>query len=69
MKYFLDAQGTDGTDPAKVMRVYEDGTRIPLSEPELETPDMLDDASIRATFKDIFARLELLEKQMTTCTR
>ena len=28
MEYHLDANGTDGTDPSKVDRVYKDGTRI-----------------------------------------
>ena len=28
MGYYLDANGTDETDPAKVDRVYQDGTRI-----------------------------------------
>ena len=32
--YFVDKQGTDGSDPTKVVRVYPDGRRIPLSQAE-----------------------------------
>ena len=28
MDYHLDANGTDGTDPSRIDRVYKDGTRI-----------------------------------------
>ena len=28
MSYYLDANGTDGTNPSKIDRVYEDGARI-----------------------------------------
>lgn len=34
-KFFLDAQGSDGTDPARMVRVYFDGTRQPANQPEL----------------------------------
>jgi hypothetical protein len=32
--YYIDANGTDGSDPSKIDRVYPDGRRIPLSQPE-----------------------------------
>ena len=31
-EFYLDANGTDGSDPSKIDRVYSDGTRIPLSD-------------------------------------
>ena len=34
-KFVLDAQGTDGSDPALMIRRYWDGTEQPASEPEL----------------------------------
>ncbi|MCD4687503.1 MAG: hypothetical protein K8S97_16355 [Anaerolineae bacterium] len=38
-EFYLDANGTDGLDPALVDRVYPDGTRVPLTDPELtDTP-------------------------------
>jgi hypothetical protein len=38
-EFYIDANGTDGTNPAAVDRVYPDGTRVPLSEPALtDTP-------------------------------
>lgn len=39
MSYYLDANNTDGTDLSKIDRVYEDGTRVPLSQPELQFTD------------------------------
>lgn len=35
MNFYIDANNTDGSDDSKVDRVYPDGTRIPLSQPEL----------------------------------
>lgn len=32
MDFYLDAKGTDGTDPVKIDRVYADGTRIPSND-------------------------------------
>jgi hypothetical protein len=34
VRFILDANGTDTTDPSLVDRVYPDGRRVPLSEPE-----------------------------------
>jgi hypothetical protein len=37
--FYIDANGTDGANLAQVERVYPDGTRVPLSAPELsDTP-------------------------------
>ena len=49
--FYLDANGTDGTDPTKVDRVYTDGTRVPLSEPEPvdKVQERIDFADYRAT--------------------
>jgi hypothetical protein len=33
-EFYMDANGSDGTDPALIDRVYPDGTRVPLTEPE-----------------------------------
>lgn len=36
MRFHLDANCTDGSDPSKIDRVYADGRRVPLTEPEPE---------------------------------
>ena len=38
-EFYLDANGSDGSNPALIDRVYPDGTRVPLTEPEpTDTP-------------------------------
>ena len=33
-EFYLDAKGSDGSNPALIDRVYPDGTRVPLTDPE-----------------------------------
>lgn len=50
-QFYLDANGTDGSDPAKIDRVYPDGTRIPLSEVDWKAAELAAKETRRAELR------------------
>lgn len=57
-KFYLDANGTDGSDPAKVDRVYPDGTRIPLSEVDWKAAELAAKETRRAELRSKVAKVK-----------
>ncbi len=50
MRFYLDANMTDGTNPDLVDRVYPDGRRVPQSQPEPD--DVLQARAAYVTLRD-----------------
>ena len=57
-EFYLDANGTDGNDPAKIDRVYPDGTRIPLSDVDWKAAEKAAKEARRAELKTKVAKVK-----------
>lgn len=62
-EFYLDANGTDGSDPSKIDRVYPDGTRIPLSEVDWKAAEM---AAKKARQEELKAKVAQVKDEKLT---